>query len=110
MQINNENKYDFWSGINTKTWEDGGVFFEEKDLYGVFQPHLDPFVISTFSSRWRAERIVVNEGSVAIVIYANCWKKMGVNSDHILTIKAQSLALNGIGLPAWLYCVTKLYG
>lgn len=34
LHILEDNGYNFWEDLNTKTWEDNGVSFTDKDLYG----------------------------------------------------------------------------
>lgn len=83
-QILEGNGYNFWTSLDTITWEDNGVSFTDKDIYCVFHPYFDPVIIFVFIDTRRIERILFDEGSVSTILYAIYQNNMDLSSVHII--------------------------
>ncbi|XP_012852522.1 PREDICTED: uncharacterized protein LOC105972126 [Erythranthe guttata] len=57
------------------------IIFGPEDEEGVRQPHSDALVITTMVANSDIERILVDTGSSADVIYYDCFKKMNMNFE-----------------------------
>ncbi|KAF5185234.1 hypothetical protein FRX31_025179, partial [Thalictrum thalictroides] len=55
-----------------------------KDLIGVFCPHNDALVITAWVAMWRVQRIMVDAGSSASILFSNCYSQMQLAGDLII--------------------------
>ena len=53
---------------------DGDIVFFEQDAKGVRQPHDDPLIIMLTIERYNARRVLVDNGSLADVIYMTAYQ------------------------------------
>ena len=87
--------FNFKDRINTETWKPRPLTWSEEDSIRVLMPHYDPIVITASVGMWNMERILVDEGSAASVIFANCYEKMNIPADLILEEHNPVFGFNG---------------
>ncbi|KAF5197522.1 hypothetical protein FRX31_012891 [Thalictrum thalictroides] len=78
------NQLNFLEGLKVISYEDEPLCFTEKDLIGVFCPHNDALVITAWVAMWRVQRIMVDAGSSASVLFSNCYSQMQLAGDLII--------------------------
>ncbi|KAF5175956.1 hypothetical protein FRX31_034457 [Thalictrum thalictroides] len=75
------NQLNFLEGLKVISYEDEPLCFTEKDLIGIFCPHNDALVITAWVAMWRVQRIMVDVGSSASVLFSNCYSQMQLAGD-----------------------------
>ncbi|KAF5184372.1 hypothetical protein FRX31_026041 [Thalictrum thalictroides] len=78
------NQLNFLEGIQTETYEEAPMTFTEADFRGVYCPHNDALLITAHLGMWRVQRIFVDGGASASVIFSNCFSKMKLSEDLIV--------------------------
>ncbi|KAF5194600.1 hypothetical protein FRX31_015814 [Thalictrum thalictroides] len=78
------NQLNFLEGLKVVSYEDEILSFTEKDLIGVFWPHNDALVITVWVAMWRVQRIMVDVGSSASVLFFTCYSQMKLAGDLII--------------------------
>ena len=72
--------FNFRDRINTESWEEEPITWSAADSVGVLMPHYDPIMITADVGLWNMERILVDEGSAASVIFSNGY---GIGRAHV---------------------------
>lgn len=60
------------------------IVFTHKDLKGVSLPHNDPVVITIEIGKIIVARLLVDDGAVMNVLYADCRDKMAPSAKHLI--------------------------
>ena len=70
-------------------------------MQGVSCIHSDTIVISANFKAWGIARLLVDEGSAVSILYANCWKQMELDPNHIVRDVREISGFNGaVSIPA----------
>ena len=82
---------------------DRDILFSKEDDRGVKQPHNDPLFIMLVIERFNTERILINNGSSANIIYISTFQQLKVNAKrlrpfklHLVSFSRDKVYLRGI--------------
>ncbi|KAF9598995.1 hypothetical protein IFM89_033340 [Coptis chinensis] len=80
---NHVNIINFKSGFYAETIVERGLTFTEEDERGVYYPHNDVVVITTWVGIRRVQRILIDTGSSACILFSGCYSVMNLDEDLI---------------------------
>ncbi|KAF9605217.1 hypothetical protein IFM89_014330 [Coptis chinensis] len=69
-------------GLNPRQGQ-GGLTFTEEDERGVYYPHNDAVVIIAWVGISRVQRILIDTGSSACILFSGCYSVMNLDDDLI---------------------------
>lgn len=63
------------------------ITFGSKDLEGISSSHDDAVVISTIVANFRVKRILIDNGSIANILFHETFIKMGISVEQLKAVK-----------------------
>ncbi|KAJ7974494.1 Beta-porphyranase [Quillaja saponaria] len=73
----------------------GTISFSDEDLQGVETPHDNALVINTNIANFSVNRVLIDNGSFADIIYCNCFEQMGIVKDRLRPFQGALVGFNG---------------
>lgn len=73
--------------------------FTEADLEMVQHPHNDALVVSLQVGECQVKRILIDQGSSCDIMYARCYKELGLHPDDMEQSNSPMVEFNGT--PMW---------
>ncbi|XP_021760416.1 uncharacterized protein LOC110725232 [Chenopodium quinoa] len=69
--------------------------FDEYDLEGIIYPHDDPLVVMMRIANWEVDRILINDGSSANIIYISAFKELKLDRKDPKRVSYEVTGFNG---------------
>ena len=69
--------------------------FSEEDARGVKQPHDDPLVIMVMIEGFNARRVLVDNGSLADIIYLSAFQQLKLDPKRLHPFKSPLISFSG---------------
>ena len=71
------------------------MYFSEEDARGIKQPHDDPLVIMIMIKGFNTRRILVDNGSLADIIYLSAFQQLKLDPKRLRPFKSPLVSFNG---------------
>lgn len=71
------------------------ITFSAEDARGVSQPHDDPLVVSLVVSNYLTRRILIDNGSLADILYLLAFDQMGIDRDKLKPVRTPLVGFTG---------------
>ena len=74
--------------VSKLPWLDTTITFSDSDMEGCQHPHDDPLVIKAVVANKTIHRVLVDNGSLADIIFASAFDKMGIGREKLEPVNA----------------------
>ena len=71
------------------------MYFSEEDARGIKQPHDDPLVIMIMIEGFNTRRVLVDNGSLADIIYLSAFQQLKLDPKRLLPFESPLISFNG---------------
>ena len=71
------------------------MYFSEEDARGIKQPHDDPLVIMIMIKGFNTRRILVDNGSLADIIYLSAFQQLKLNPKRLRPFESSLVSFSG---------------
>ncbi|XP_021747902.1 uncharacterized protein LOC110713764 [Chenopodium quinoa] len=92
-QINNNDKHR-WPPLPPQP----RATFDEYDQKGIIYPHDDPLVVTMRIANWEVDRILIDGGSSANIIYISAFNELKLDRKDLKRVNYEVTGFNGSGL------------
>lgn len=72
--------------------------FDEYDQKGIIYPHDDPLVLTMRIANWEVDRILIDGGSSANIIYISAFNELKLDRKDLKRVNYEVTGFNGLGL------------
>ena len=76
-------------------WLDMSITFSDLDLEGCQHPHDDPLVVRIVMANKTVHRVLVDNGSSAVIIFASAFDKMGIRRERLEPVNTHLRGFSG---------------
>ena len=76
-------------------WVDQDMYFSEEDARGVKQPYDDPLVIMITIKGFNTRRVLVENGSLADIIYLSAFRQLKVDPKRLHPFESPLVSFSG---------------
>ena len=81
--------------VSKLPWLDTTITFSDADLEGYQYPHDDPLVIRAVVANKTVHRVLIDNGSLADIIYASTFEKMGIGREKLEPVNVYLRGFSG---------------